>query len=127
MKCLDTNFIVAVLRRNKETLKTLKELESQELICSTVTAFELLLGAKLSNREKNIKEVKNVLSRINVIDFNLEVADLASTIQANLFNRGKPIDVKDTFIAATCLFHNCELISRDKHFSEVKGLKIKNW
>ena len=46
---------------------------------------------------------------------------------AFLFKKGKPIPANDVWIAAVTMQHGLTLVTRDKHFNEIEGLKIANW
>ena len=57
-----------------------------------------------------------------------ELTTLAyGTIKAALRKKGKPIPENDIWIAAIASQHNLTIVTRDKHFKEVDGLKIKKW
>lgn len=48
-------------------------------------------------------------------------------IKSSLRKKGSPIPENDIWIAAIALRHNLTLVTRDKHFNEITGLKLKNW
>lgn len=45
----------------------------------------------------------------------------------DLRHRGKPIPTNDLWIAALCRQHSLPLLSRDRHFDQVTGLKRIGW
>ncbi|MDQ6610439.1 MAG: PIN domain-containing protein [Bacteroidota bacterium] len=49
------------------------------------------------------------------------------TIVAALYKKGKPLPINDVWIAAVALQYELTVVSRDKHFNEIDGLKIKVW
>lgn len=133
MKCLDTDFFIALLRRDESVLPTLERLKESKFATTSLTVFELLEGPRLSTanqkkREENIAAVRRILQRIEVLSFDSKAAELASEIDASLIRSGEKIGLKDVFIGAICLANNCPLVTRNvKHFSRVKDLKIEKW
>ena len=130
MKCLDTNFLVDVLRGKKEAENKLRELDEEGLQATTVVSvFELLIGARLSEKNKgNLKDVFRLISRLNVLTMTLESVDIASQIYARKTRKGKPIGLKDIFIAGIAISNGCDLVTRNvKHFSGLKKLRVETW
>ena len=48
-------------------------------------------------------------------------------ITLDLRLKGKPIPTNDLWIAALCRQHSLPLLSRDRHFDQVAGLKRVDW
>ncbi|MBN1799896.1 MAG: type II toxin-antitoxin system VapC family toxin [Candidatus Lokiarchaeota archaeon] len=127
MKCLDSDIIIGFLRGKAEFLKKMKELENEALATTTINTFELLYGAKISNKsENNLEELKKLLNHFTIFPFDLKSSHEASSIFADLRKIGHPIGIKDILIAGICRSNNLELITENiKHFKNVKELKIK--
>jgi len=128
LKCLDTNFLVEVLRGNekvKEKVNSLKE--ETNLSTTSITAFELYFGAEISQKKTgNTKEVEKLLNGLTVLNLDRESAKKAATIEAELTKKGTKIGLNDSFIAAIALQNNCIIITENKkHFQKIKGLKIE--
>ncbi|MFX1237832.1 MAG: type II toxin-antitoxin system VapC family toxin [Promethearchaeota archaeon] len=128
MKCLDSDIIIGFLRGKAEFLKKMKELENEALATTTINTFELLYGAKISNKsETNLEELKKLLNNFNIFPFDLKSSHEASSIFADLRKIGHQIGIKDILIAGICRSNNLELITENiKHFKNVKELKIKD-
>ncbi len=130
MKCLDTDFLVGVLKGIPEAKTKLGMIDKEGRAATTaITAFELLNGARLSkNVEENINATLRLLSRLEVLYFDLESADFASQVFSELSTRGNLIDERDLFIASICISKGLVLVTRNtKHFSRIKMLKIESW
>lgn len=62
-----------------------------------------------------------------VLDINEPTAQHYAEITLDLRHKGKPIPTNDLWIAALCRQHSLPLLSRDRHFDQVTGLKRIGW
>jgi tRNA(fMet)-specific endonuclease VapC len=62
-----------------------------------------------------------------VLDINEPTTQHYAQITLDLRSKGKPIPTNDLWIAALCLQHSLPLLSRDRHFDQVRGLKRIGW
>ena len=89
---------------------------------------ELLYGAINSIRPQENEQVINKFLDISTLVFiDKSIAVQYSKARLALKKIGHPIPENDLWIAATCLEHKLPLLSSDKHFDYVHGLKIINW
>lgn len=73
--CLDTDFLVALLRGWKEAVKKAEEYDFTEAEISTtsINSFEIYFGAFRSKEaERNIKQAEKLLNSIKILCLNLE-------------------------------------------------------
>ncbi|QNL50596.1 type II toxin-antitoxin system VapC family toxin [Olivibacter sp. SDN3] len=123
---LDTNIIIDLFRGNSQILNLLDTLERIDL--PYVVLAELLLGAyRSSNREKHLSQIKGFLKKCKIIHSDTDTANIYALIKTELLKKGKPIPENDIWIAAIAQRHNLTLVTRDKHFKEVSGIKVKTW
>ncbi len=88
---------------------------SSSLFLTSVTAFELTLGANLpSKREKRIVEVESLLDQHNVLTFTLEGAKKAAEKGAELRAKGISIEIRDLFNASMCLLKKIPFLTGNK-------------
>lgn len=123
---LETSFIVSFLRGKKEAIKTLEKIE-EELVSSFICLAELYEGIyrvkKQKEAERSIITFFSGLSEILALD--IETAKNFGRIRATLKGAGKVIEDLDILIAASCIAHNCILVTYNpKHFERIKGLEI---
>lgn len=59
-----------------------------------------------------------------VLNADNATAEQYAVIKTMLFQKGKPIPENDIWIAATSLQHNIRLLTKDKHFEEVKEINV---
>ena len=87
---LETDFLVAFIRKEERAIEKLKKLvESGERLTTSINASELFKGAYMSkNVEENLKKVGGVLSRLDILDFNLAASDVYGKISSELERKG---------------------------------------
>jgi len=131
MVCFETDFLVALIRKDGKAIAKLKELaESGERFATTpINAAELFKGAYRSkNVNENLRKVRGILARLDLLDFNLTASDIYGQMSSDLERRGEPIGEMDALIASIALAHNERVVTRNtRHFSRVKGLEVESW
>jgi predicted nucleic acid-binding protein len=130
VKCLDTDFLVALLRGKNDAKSKIESLDAEgRNATTTINAFELFYGAhKSAKREKNVKEVFKLLDRLDVFDFTLEASEVAGEITAILEKEGEMLDFRDIMIASIIKCHRMTLVTRNvDHFKRIKGLQMERW
>ena len=130
MKCLDTDFLVALLRGKNDAKLKMESLDAEgHNATTTINAFELFYGAhKSTKRRKNLKEVFKLLDRLDVFDFTLEISEVAGEITVILEEEGNMLDFRDIMIASIVKYHRMALVTRNvNHFKRIKGLQMEKW
>jgi predicted nucleic acid-binding protein len=64
---------------------------------------------------------------VTVLDVDQETTYQYARIGLELKKIGKPIPSNDLWIAASCRQHSLPLLSRDRHFDFVPGIKRLSW
>ena len=119
--CLDTDACIFILKNDKKALEIKPIIENSEVFISSVTVFELLL------RKTNLNIAEEFIKNFFQLSFDSIIAKKASELYKELSTNGEIIDIKDLFIASTCLIHNLPLLTfNTKHFERIKNLKIIN-
>ena len=131
MVCLETDFLIALIRKDKEALKKLGTLlaEDERITTTPINASELFKGAYLSERiDDNLKAVRGILNKLELLDFTLEAAAYYGEIYSELKERGELIGDIDILVASIALANNEKLITRNiKHYNRIRGLEIESW
>ncbi|MEM3711957.1 MAG: type II toxin-antitoxin system VapC family toxin [Thermoproteota archaeon] len=131
MVCLDTSFIIALIRRDPAAEKKLEEYIRNNARISTtyITACELFKGAYRSKRKDvEVTKVREILSRLEILDFSIDACERYGRLVNDLERKGMPIDDLDAIIASLALTHNESLVTADKeHFERVSGLIVESW
>ncbi len=131
MVCLETDFLIALMRKDRDAVSKLKELveKGERLSTTPINASELFKGAYRSkNIDENLRRVRGLLSRLDLLEFNLTSTEIYGQISSELEEKGVQIGEMDTLIASIALAHNERILTRNtRHFSRVKGLEVENW
>lgn len=131
MVCLDTSFIIALLRRDERALAKLEEYTATQtrLTTTPITACELFKGAYKSNkREKELQKAKKTLSFLEVLNFSIEASERYGRLMASEGLQGAPIGDLDAMIAGIALTHGESVVTSNlKHFERVEGLRVESW
>jgi predicted nucleic acid-binding protein len=103
--------------------------EKDDRVATTIiSAYELFKGADISSRpERNLTKIQNLLSNIDVLNLTLYACQEASGIYNEMRKAGCLIGEFDVLIAAIAKTAGEGILTRDKHFKSVKGLKLVNW
>jgi predicted nucleic acid-binding protein len=120
---IDTSIFIDHLRaKDKHKTKLYNLSDAANLHISSVSLYELYMGATTPDKENDVKLLTEDLS---ILPFNDIVAVEASRIYHKLRVSNKMIEFRDVFIAATCLVNELPLLTLNhKHFSRIKGLKL---
>lgn len=124
--CLDTDFLVSFLRNKKEEVDFIINNENQVIFTTTfITLFELFYGAHKSNREENINKVKELQSRLHLLNLSTESVNTAGQILADLDRKGTPIEFRDLLIGCIAKTEGCPVKTNNKkHFERIPGLRV---
>jgi tRNA(fMet)-specific endonuclease VapC len=130
---LDTNVCIAVINGKSPRMETkvLQALKTgDELMVSSVSAFELWYGVEKSERRSaNAQRLMSFLADYVVaLSFDEEDARAAGTIRVELESTGRRIGEYDTLIAGQALRHGMTLVTANvKEFGRVKNLSWEDW
>ena len=127
---LDTNVCIAVMNGNPPVRERFKRAFrfNQPLLLSSVSLFELWYGiAKSTHTAANTKQLSNFCETIEVLPFDDEDAHTAAYIRVDLMRHGRPLGAYDLLIAAQAIRRGLLLVTADREFSRLKGLRCENW
>ena len=83
--------------------------------------------AQSRNRARYENWLAGLLQDCFVLDINEPTTHHYAEITLELKRKGKPIPTNDLGIAALCRQHSLPLLSRDRHFDAVPGIKRIGW
>jgi len=129
--CLDTSFLIALLRRDPKAEAKLESfVQNGERITTTpICVCELFAGAyKTKKRESEIRRVKEFLSRMELLEFSTQACERFGRVRNELDSAGTPIGDFDIMIAAIALAHDQAVLTGDvEHFQRISGLTVDAW
>ena len=131
MVCLETSFLVDILRGKEQARQLLENLEKgrDALTIASPSIMELVNGAILNPKVKNEKDkVISFLSSFSVLTFDKDSSIMAGEIEADLTRRGQDIETEDIMIGAIAKQNGEKLITKNiKHFERIKGLEVQGY
>ncbi len=123
---LDTSIVIEFLDNNKIILDRINKFEG--LFISSIVLGELYIGVnRVTDKAKHLNKLSNALKLCSTLIVDSPTAMHYGEITAALFRKGKPIPTNDVWIAASAIQHDLTLITMDKHFNEIDGLKMEIW
>lgn len=128
MASLDSTFLIDLLRRVPAAVARLEQLEHHRELrfITPPAAAEVMVGAH-GFGGKSLTAAEDLIRSLQWLEFDWESCRLAGRIEAGLIARGEPMSASDLFIAAVSLRHGQRLITRDRGFDRVPGLKVETY
>ncbi len=120
---VDTSIVIDYLRRqDRPDTKFVKIFKDNELCLSAISIFELYNGATTTNKKQDIETICNDME---IIDFDMNTAKIASEIYRNLRRKNNVIEFRDILIGSTAIQYNLPIATLNlKHFERIDNLKI---
>ena len=122
---IDTNIYISFVKGEDKSINRL--LQYDIIYIPTIVIGELAFGFENSTKkDENLKTLEEFLSQpqIVIIKIDKKIALNYGLIKYDLKTRGKPIPMNDVWIAACATTKHLPLMSLDKHFENVRGLRL---
>ena len=123
---LDTNALSAAADGEPVALKIVASAES--LAVPVIVLGEYRFGIAQSRYRKDYEHwLREWIAAVKVLEVDERTTHHYATIGLELKKTGKPIPTNDLWIAALCRQHSLTLLSKDRHFDVVAGLRRIDW
>lgn len=123
---LDTNGLSA-LAEGDSALESIL-LKVTQVAVPVIVLGEYRYGISQSRYRKQYEQwLSEFLPRFRILAVDEQTAISYSTVRTELKKAGTPIPANDVWIAALCRQHSLPLLSRDRHFDAVTGIRRLNW
>ncbi len=122
--------LILFKKKDPAAIEKLKELErNDEMICTTdIYILEHFKGAyRSSQAEKNLLQVEEIISSLIHLQIDSGVQEIFGKRSASLLKNGNRIGDFDEVIAAICLAHNQNILTRDSHFNKIPDLSVLSY
>lgn len=121
---VDTSIFIEFLRaKDKKKSELFALIDSTQIYISSVSLYELLMGA---TTEEKLSDIKLLTDDLPVLPFDENVSRKAAEIYHQLRLDNKMIEFRDIFIAASCIVYDFPLKTLNKrHFERIKELKLQ--
>lgn len=131
MKFLDTSFLIDVIRKSTSVKELLNDIDEHgSHVTNTIVAHEFLVGAYgANNPEKELKIRNDLLSRMIILNFDLNAATKSAEVEAELRKTGELIGGADILIVGTMLSRGIKTIVTNniKHFEKISSIEVQTW
>jgi tRNA(fMet)-specific endonuclease VapC len=126
---LDTNTVSYIIKGNFPRVRErLLKVTMGEIGVSVITEAELRFGvARLPLATRLGMVVEEFLLRVEVLVWDSASAQNYARLRAGLEANGEPMGNMDLMIAAQALAVGAILVTNDRVFRRVKGLRIEDW
>ncbi|MBI4014493.1 MAG: type II toxin-antitoxin system VapC family toxin [Candidatus Aenigmarchaeota archaeon] len=121
MFILDTSALLEVIRGRVPGTEVQKIVGNQSYITTSFTQHEILVGMKPHEMQK----IGELFNDADVLAFDSESSVISARIFRELRQSGSLVNVVDVFIAAICMVNDGTLITLDKSFRRIHGLKCE--
>jgi tRNA(fMet)-specific endonuclease VapC len=125
---LDTNIISDLFRNPRGPVdEALRARNKHEIGTSLVVKGEILFGLKKNNNMRGLREFEILLEAVPVWAMEEPTADRYAALRAEMERRGDQIGPNDLWIAAHSLTLEAVVVTDDRAFQRIPGLKVENW
>ncbi len=126
---LDTNIVIYVIKRKPIAALELFNRHVGQMCISSITLAELLHGAeKSAQKEDNLRQVEDFVSRLEVLQYGTKAAAHYGDIRADLERQGMMIGVNDLHISGHARSEGLILVTNNlREFERVSALRLDNW
>jgi tRNA(fMet)-specific endonuclease VapC len=123
---LDTNALSAAADREPAALELVARAE--RVAVPAIVLGEYRLGIAQSRHYTSYENwLRDWITAVIVLDIQEETTQHYAAIGLELKKKGRPIPASDVWIAALCRQHALPLLSRDRHFDVVAGIRRLDW
>lgn len=129
---IDSSVLIAAERGQLHLDKLLRAHPDEQVAIAAITASELLHGVhrlpSAVRRARTQIRVEQILGRLPVVSFDLDVARVHAMLAAELRAKGAAIGLHDLLIAATAVHLGAAVATRDlRSFPKIRGLDVLRW
>lgn len=123
---LDTNGLSALAEGEPALEPILRK--ATQIAIPVMVLGEFRYGIALSRHRKHYEEwLAAYLSGFRILDVDEATTLFYRDVRTKLKRAGTPIPANDVWIAALCRQHRLPLLSRDRHFDAVPGVRRLEW
>ena len=123
---IDTDVVIEYLRsKDKSSTELIKLLQKHDVLLSSISEFELYLGAKT---ERHQTDLEMVFNEVEVIPFDFGCGRIAAKIWKGRDLTHQHLEIKGVFIASIAIYDAVWLRTfNEKHFKGIEELKMWQW
>ena len=130
MICLDTTFLIDLLRGKEEAVSLSRELDKESIVFTTeINVFEVVLGIfsnKNINQARDFEKAASLFKTLKILPLDHKASIEAGKLAGSLIMKGRQIDDNDCIAAAIAKTNgiNIMVTRNERHFKET-GLRVR--
>lgn len=125
---LDTNTVSHLIKDNTKTKERLASVPITAVCISSITKAELMFGLRRRPMAVKLHEiVSQFLRAVEVKSWDTSTAETYGITRAELENQGIVLSPLDLLIACHAQEVGSVLVTNDKAFERIQGLKVEDW
>lgn len=123
---LDTNGLSALAEGEPDLEPILRK--ATQIAIPVIVLGEYRYGVQQSRERQRYEQwLVEYLPKFRVLSVDEQTTTSYAAVRVELKRAGTPIPSSDVWIAALCRQHALALVSRDRHFDLVRGLRRIDW
>lgn len=125
---LDTNIVSALMRDPVGPVAThIRSVDEKAICTSVIVVAEIKYGIRKSGSQRLAKQFESIAASLVVEPFLEPAEDHYAAIRNETEGMGLTVSQNDLLIAAQALALEAVLVTDDRIFLEIPGLKVENW
>lgn len=128
MIILDTSFLIDFFR-DEHLISVIPD--DQKPAVTVISYYEIMAGVRRIKSPKEEKFFSHFFSDIEILEFTLPAAEIASDIGARMASHGNRVNAFDILITGIALAHHAgEIITADSDFREIakySGIEVRGY
>lgn len=125
---LDTNAVSNLAAHPSGKIGTrIAAVGQSNVATSVIVSAEMAFGVELRDSPRLREQVERVLGSLTVLPLQEPADKHYGRLRAAFKKQGRPMGPNDLFIAAHALALEATLVTDDRAFLRVPGLKVENW
>ena len=128
MRCLDSSFLIDLVRGTPAAVRKARALEaSKEQLSMTAPAMTEVLRGAYYRGGQELRDTLEMLAGLDILEVDEDVAAEAGRMGAELLRRGMEMGAVDLMIAAAAKLSGHILVTRDSSFFGIPDLAVESY
>lgn len=127
MYMFDTNTVSQLFHRHPRLLRVMEKIPPSAVCISSITEAELLYGVAKRQSLALKATVAAFLDSVTVYAWDREAAHCYGTMRADMAKKGRVMGALEQLIAAHAQSRGATIVTNDKAFAMVPGLRVEDW
>ncbi|KFC83147.1 type II toxin-antitoxin system VapC family toxin [Buttiauxella agrestis] len=124
---LDTHTVTYFLRQHPQVIARISNVPPSSIVISSITEAELLFGVAKRQNKTLKAAVMGFLDTVSVYPWDSAAAETYGKLRASLEKKGQVMGTLDMLIAAHALSEKTTIVTSDRAFHSVAGLRAEDW